>query len=132
MVTRTGLHILGDPGAVSRAGLKGATKVFKHGRMCLKTFVAPFLPARLTAPGSPRIRITRQWHFTYNYSLCTILDKKRPKVYTFALLGLFSAWNTIFGVQSKYLHKWYVLVWQINNVLERAILSFLFVTNPPL
>ena len=24
--------ILGDPGAVSRAGLKGATKVFKHGR----------------------------------------------------------------------------------------------------
>ena len=40
--------ILGDPGAVSRAGLKGATK----GR---KTFVAPFLPARLTAPGSPRM-----------------------------------------------------------------------------
>ena len=25
-------HILGDPGAVSRAGLKGATNVFKHGR----------------------------------------------------------------------------------------------------
>ena len=24
-------------------------------RMCLKTFVAPFLPARLTAPGSPRM-----------------------------------------------------------------------------
>ena len=24
--------ILGDPGAVSRAGRKGATKVFKHGR----------------------------------------------------------------------------------------------------
>ena len=25
-------YILGDPGAVSRAGRKGATKVFKHGR----------------------------------------------------------------------------------------------------
>ena len=25
-------------------------------RPCLKTFVAPFLPARLTAPGSPRMR----------------------------------------------------------------------------
>ena len=24
-------------------------------RLCLKTFVAPFLPARLTAPGSPRM-----------------------------------------------------------------------------
>ena len=33
--------ILGDPGGVSRAGLKGATKVFN---LCLKTFVAPFLP----------------------------------------------------------------------------------------
>ena len=71
----------GGGGGVSRAGLKGATKVFKHGLMCLKTFVAPFLPARLTAPGSPRIRITRQWHFDYNYSLCTIMDKKRPKTH---------------------------------------------------
>ena len=44
--------ILGDPGGVSRAGLKGATKVF---HLCLKTFVAPFLPARLTVPGSPRM-----------------------------------------------------------------------------
>ena len=26
------LHILGDPGAVSRVGRKGATKVFKYGR----------------------------------------------------------------------------------------------------
>ena len=25
-------------------------------RLCLKTFVAPFLPARLTAPGSPRMQ----------------------------------------------------------------------------
>ena len=57
------MAILGDPGAVSRAGLKGATKGFKHGRkspwlptlLCLKTFVAPFLPSRLTAPGSPRM-----------------------------------------------------------------------------
>ena len=32
--------ILGDPGAVS---------------LCLKTFFAPFLPTRLTAPGSPRM-----------------------------------------------------------------------------
>lgn len=26
-------------------------------------------------------RITRQWHFDYNYSLCTIMDKKRPKTH---------------------------------------------------
>ena len=36
-------HILGDPGAVSRAGLKGATKVFKHGRK------SPWVPT-LTGP----------------------------------------------------------------------------------
>ena len=36
-------HILGDPGAVSRAGLKGATKVFKHGRK------SPWVPT-LTEP----------------------------------------------------------------------------------
>ena len=35
--------ILGDPGAVSRAGLKGATKVFKHGRK------SPWVPT-LTRP----------------------------------------------------------------------------------
>ena len=29
-------------------------------RLCLKTFVAPFLPARLTAPGSPRMYGTRK------------------------------------------------------------------------
>ena len=28
-------------------------------RLCLKTFVAPFLPARLTAPGSPRMDLTK-------------------------------------------------------------------------
>ena len=53
-------------------------------------------------------RITRQWHFDYNYSLCTIMDKKSPK--THCICGAFSVWNTMFGVQSKYLHKWYVLV----------------------
>ena len=49
--------ILGGPGAVSRAGRKGVTKVFKYGKksLCLKTFVAPFLPDRLTAPGPPRM-----------------------------------------------------------------------------
>ena len=33
------------------------TKVFKYGQksLCLKTFVAPFLPDRLTAPGPPRM-----------------------------------------------------------------------------
>ena len=33
------------------------TKAFKYGQksLCLKTFVAPFLPARLTAPGLPRM-----------------------------------------------------------------------------
>ena len=36
-------HILGDPGAVSRAALKGATKVFKHGRK------SPWVPT-LTGP----------------------------------------------------------------------------------
>ena len=55
------LRILGDPGAVSRAGRKGARKFSSTCgraplfRPCLKTFVAPFLPARLTAPGSPRM-----------------------------------------------------------------------------
>ena len=29
-------------------------------RLCLKTFVAPFNPARLTAPGSPRMGVARQ------------------------------------------------------------------------
>ena len=49
--------MLGGPGAVSRAGRKGVTKVFKYGQksLCLKTFVAPFLPDRLTAPGPPRM-----------------------------------------------------------------------------
>ena len=41
-------YILGDPGAVSRVGIKGAP--------VLETaFVAPFLPTRLTTPGSPRM-----------------------------------------------------------------------------
>ena len=36
--------ILGDPGAVSRAGLKGATKVFKHGRKSpwVQSLTGPF------------------------------------------------------------------------------------------
>ena len=38
-----GRGILGDPGAVSRAGRKGATKVFKHGRK------SPWVPT-LTGP----------------------------------------------------------------------------------
>ena len=42
--------ILGDPGALSRVGRKGGTKVFN-----LKTFVPPFLPTRMTSPGSPRM-----------------------------------------------------------------------------
>ena len=74
--------IPGNPGAVSRAGLKGATNVFKHGRKSFsahawklsshlfsrpdwlplglrgwKTFVAPLLPAWLTASGFPRMQI---------------------------------------------------------------------------
>ena len=39
---RSLISILGDPGTVSRAGLKGATKVFKHGR-------SPWVPT-LTEP----------------------------------------------------------------------------------
>ena len=50
--------ILRDPGAVSRVK-EGAMKVFKYGRKSfrpyVKTFVAPFLSTRLTAPGSPRM-----------------------------------------------------------------------------
>ena len=46
------LVILGDPWAVSRDGRKGGTIVFKHE---LRNFVVPFLPTRLTAPGSPRM-----------------------------------------------------------------------------
>ena len=52
-ITVSNSPILGDPGAVGRAGRKGATKVFKH------TFVAPFNPARLTAPGSPRMEFSQ-------------------------------------------------------------------------
>ena len=40
--------ILGDPGAVSRVGRKGPTKA-------VSSTSAPFLPTRLTAPGSPRM-----------------------------------------------------------------------------
>ena len=40
---RSLISILGDPGAVSRAGLKGATKVFKHRRK------SPWVPT-LTGP----------------------------------------------------------------------------------
>ena len=40
---RSLISILGDPGVVSRAGLKGATKVFKHGRK------SPWVPT-LTGP----------------------------------------------------------------------------------
>ena len=53
IVTRRPAGILGDPGAVSRAGRKGATKVFKHrvseddlpvtGRFALKSIVSPYV-----------------------------------------------------------------------------------------
>ena len=52
-ITVSNSPILWDPGAVSRAGRKDATKVFMH------TFVAPFNPARLTAPGSPRMEFSQ-------------------------------------------------------------------------
>ena len=46
-------QILGDPGAVSWVGEKARQKFSS----CpyLKTFVSPFLPTWLTAPGSPRM-----------------------------------------------------------------------------
>ena len=47
-----GQVILGDPGAVSPVGRKGRTKVFKY---VLENFLPPFLPTRLTAPGSSRM-----------------------------------------------------------------------------
>ena len=46
------LTIIGDPGAVSRVGRKGGTKVFKY---------VPFFATRLTAPGSPRMRPNLRW-----------------------------------------------------------------------
>ena len=48
----------------------------------LKTFVAPFLPARLTAPGSPRMHITK--------SMRTIrrLNRKQNPIYTIASYNL--------------------------------------------
>ena len=42
-ITSQGHYILGDPGAVSRAGRKGATKVFKYKRK------SPWVPS-LTGP----------------------------------------------------------------------------------
>ena len=42
-IKELGTFILGDPGAVSRAGRKGATKVFKHRRK------SPWVPT-LTGP----------------------------------------------------------------------------------
>ena len=34
-------------------------------RLCLKTFVAPFLPARVTVPRSPRMCLTLHWRSTW-------------------------------------------------------------------
>ena len=51
--------ILGDPGAVSQAGLKGATKVFKHGRK------SPWVPT-LTGPFPNGQAIAGSWLGTKN------------------------------------------------------------------
>ena len=51
--------ILGDPGAVSRAGRKGATKVFKHGRK------SPWVPT-LTGPFPYGQADTGSWLGTKN------------------------------------------------------------------
>ena len=40
--------ILGDPGVVSRAGRKGATKVFKHGRK------SPWVPTQVKSQAGSR------------------------------------------------------------------------------
>ena len=45
--------ILGDPGAVSRVGRKRGTY--------MKTLVPPFLPTRLTVPGTPRMAVERSF-----------------------------------------------------------------------
>ena len=42
--------------------------------LCLKTFVAPFLPARLTAPGSPRM------HLTVHFTRFRIGEKRRKQL----------------------------------------------------
>ena len=50
-------------------------------RQCLKTFIAPFLPARLTAPGSPRMRKSKwsAWPFVNNTKKCTFKEIETEK-----------------------------------------------------
>ena len=50
-------------------------------RQCLKTFIAPFLPARLTAPGSPRMRKSKwsAWPFVNNTIKCTFKEIETEK-----------------------------------------------------
>ena len=42
----------------------------------LENFCRAFSLGPTDRPWVSRIRITRQWHFDYNYSLCTIMVKK--------------------------------------------------------
>ena len=65
---RSLISILGDPGAVSRAGLKGATKVFKHGRK------SPWVPT-LTGPFPNGQANAGSWLGTK--MLCIIVPNRR-------------------------------------------------------
>ena len=59
------IGILGDPGVVSRVGRKGGT------------FIAHFLPTRLTDPGSPRMRTLAE--SLSNSSRLRLISFKNPK-----------------------------------------------------
>ena len=64
-----GRNILGDPGAVSRAGRKGVTKVFKHRRK------SPWVPT-LTGPFPNGQANAGSWLGTKN-ALCIIVPNRR-------------------------------------------------------
>ena len=53
-------------------------------RLCLKTFVAPFLPARLTAPGSPRMIFTKLKYLSKEWIYFSVLSHKK-KLFSFSI-----------------------------------------------
>ena len=64
-------YILGDPGAVSRAGRKGATKVFKHRRK------SPWVPT-LTGPFPNGQAIAGSWLGTKCFVLLCPIGEQHP------------------------------------------------------
>ena len=86
--------ILGDTGAVSRVGRKGTT------------FVSPFLPTRLTAPGSPRmLQDAKCW-----LAEMTLLMTSVPSFTCFSMLFTF----TLFSAS-----RWLAEIWQLRQIFYR-------------